>query len=285
MDFARFEKGGQGLGLQDFASHGHALPKGAAAAFNSLSNHVPEGGQGIGNGREEIFAHNQHFHWRQGANGGAARPLIDQGHLAKEIAWAENAQLGGLAAVHVGANDFDLAMDQNIEIQSWLALTDDVVTRSIVRSRDAFGGIGARVGQVARKHEIPRPVKPHLGAPRPRGEFEEIDAAPQKPSGKSGEAQAEEFGHRTMGANGAELAQGLEAKWLGRLASPRTHDIVRCLPPLAFGKLAGGRARFPVVSIDNVSTVANGPGIVTTHQAHVGLGHEPIALFGPIQAL
>ncbi len=151
--------------------------------------------------------------------------------------------------------------------------------------RDAVGDVGLDAAEVARKDQQPRPVKTHLHAAGPGRELEQVDPAPGEPRPETGELEAEHLGDSAVTADGAELAQHLEAKRPGGPAAHHAHDVLRTLPALALGELAGGRRGLAIMGIDDAGAVAGGPGIGAAAQAHVRLGEQPALFLGRIEPL
>ena len=83
--------------------------------------------EGLGDGGEDMAAHDHDLHRGAGPDGGGARPVVDQRRLAEEIARAERGDdlAGGLLGR--GPHDFHLALLDDVKARRRLALLDDVV--------------------------------------------------------------------------------------------------------------------------------------------------------------
>src|ERR1700722_13401817 len=94
---------------------------------------------------------------------------------------------------------------------------------------------------------------------KPR-QFAQINCAPKPPRKETREVEAENPCNAVTAADGGEQSNGLEGKWLWRLAGERQRDILRHHPALANGVLRGGRmSPFWVIYVGHKCTIADRP--------------------------
>src|SRR5437867_5848170 len=124
---------------------------------------------------EYVSSHHQHLDGRSRPDAEIDRFPAEQGILTKERLRTEDVDHFVVTGISRGTHNFHFAAFDDIETGGCFALPNDQVARLVMRVRDAVRLARAQMGEVAREHELPRPIESDLDASRPRRELEEIN--------------------------------------------------------------------------------------------------------------